>query len=103
VGAVYLTAAAVGRRRDRRARRWPVGRTACFLGGLAVLLVALDSGIGASADERLSAHMVEHMLIWLAVAPLLVSGAPMRLAFFALGPVGRRRLARALHSTRCGR
>jgi putative membrane protein len=98
IGVVYLAAAELGRRRDRRSRRWPLGRTACFLGGLAVLLVALDSGIGAGADEHLTAHTVEHLLIWLAVAPLLVAGAPIRLALFATGPVGRRRLARALHS-----
>jgi putative membrane protein len=98
IGVVYLAAAEVGHRRDRRSRRWPLGRTACFLGGLAVLLIALDSGIGAGADEHLSDHMVEHMLIWLAVAPLLVAGAPIRLALFALGPVGRRRLGGALHS-----
>ncbi|MBS1883432.1 MAG: cytochrome c oxidase assembly protein [Actinobacteria bacterium] len=98
VGVAYLAAAWLGRRRDRRGRHWPRGRSACFLGGLAVLVVALDSGIGAGADEHLSAHIVEHMLIWLVVAPLLVAGAPIRLALFALGPVGRRRLAGALHS-----
>jgi cytochrome c oxidase assembly factor CtaG len=98
LGVVYLLAAEIGRRRDRRGRRWPLARTACFLGGLAVLLVAVDSGIGAEADEHLSAHMVEHMLIWLAAAPLLVAGAPMRLALFALGRRGRRRLSTALHS-----
>jgi cytochrome c oxidase assembly factor CtaG len=97
-GIVYLAAAEVGRRRDRRSRRWPLARTACFLGGLAVVLVAVDSGIGAEADEHLSAHMVEHMLIWLAAAPLLVAGAPVRLALFALGRRGRRRLSAALHS-----
>src|SRR6201996_3568220 len=93
---VYLAAAEVGRRRDRRHRRWPAGRTAYFIGGLLVLLVATDSGIGAGADEHLSAHMVEHMLIWLVVAPLLCAGAPVRLALFAAGPTGRRRIARAL-------
>ena len=82
-GVVYLAAAELGRRRDRRSRRWPLGRTACFLGGLAVLLVALDSAIGAGADEHLTDHLVEHMLIWLVVAPLLVAGAPIRLALFA--------------------
>ena len=97
-GIVYLAAAEVGRRRDRRSRQWPAGRSACFLGGLAMLLVALDSGIGAGADEHLSLHMVEHMLIWLVVAPLLVAGAPVRLALFASGTAGRRRLAGALHS-----
>ncbi|HTT93574.1 MAG TPA: cytochrome c oxidase assembly protein [Solirubrobacterales bacterium] len=98
VGVVYVAAAEAGRRRDRRRRRWPPRRTACFLAGLAVLVVALDSGIGAGADERLTDHMVEHMLIWLAVAPLLVAGAPVRLALFATGARGRRRLGRALHS-----
>jgi len=99
VGVVYLGAAEVGRRRDRRSRRWPPKRTACFLAGLAVLLIALDSGIGAGADEHLADHMVEHMLIWLVVAPLLVAGAPVRLALFALGTTGRRRLGHALHSS----
>jgi cytochrome c oxidase assembly factor CtaG len=98
LGVAYLAAAEVGRRRDRRSRRWPPGRTVCFLSGLALLLIALDSGIGAGADEHLSDHMVEHLLIWLAVAPLLVAGAPIRLALFALGSVGRQRLARMLHS-----
>jgi cytochrome c oxidase assembly factor CtaG len=97
-GGAYLVAAAVGRRRDRRSRRWPIGRSACFIGGLAALLVGLDSGIGAGADEHLTDHMVEHMLIWLVIAPLLVAGAPIRLALFATGTIGRRRLARALHS-----
>jgi cytochrome c oxidase assembly factor CtaG len=97
-GVVYLAAAKVGRRRDRRRRRWPVGRSACFLGGLLVLLVATDSGIGAGADEHLTAHMAEHMLIWLVVAPLLCAGAPVRLALFATRTEGRRRIARALHS-----
>jgi cytochrome c oxidase assembly factor CtaG len=42
--------------------------------------------------------MVEHMVMWLVAAPLLAAGAPIRLAFFALGRGGRRRLARWLHS-----
>jgi putative membrane protein len=93
VGVAYLAAAEVGRRRDRRSRWWPAARTASFMAGLAVLIFAIDSGVGAEADSYLSAHMVEHMLIWLAAAPLLVAGAPLRLAFFALASPGRRRLA----------
>ena len=92
-GIAYLATGEIGRRRDRRSRRWPLRRTGCFLAGLTVLLVALDSGIGAAADAHLSAHMVEHMLIW-----LLAAGAPARLAFFASGRPGRRRLGRALTS-----
>jgi len=94
----YVGAAATGRRRDRRGRRWPIRRTAAFLAGLAVLVVDLYSGIGTEADARLSVHMVEHMVMWVVVAPLLAAGAPVRLAFFALPSDGRRRLARWLHS-----
>jgi cytochrome c oxidase assembly factor CtaG len=97
LAAAYLAAAANGGRRDRRGRRWPIRRTAAFLGGLAVLVVDLYSGIGSEADTRLSVHMVEHMVMWVVVAPLLAAGAPMRLAFFALPGGGRRRLARWLH------
>jgi putative membrane protein len=98
VGAGYLAAAARGCRRDRRHRRWSRTRSALFLGGLVVLVVDLYSGIGAVADVRLSVHMVEHMVMWVVVAPLLAAGAPVRLAFFALGRGGRRRLARWLRS-----
>jgi cytochrome c oxidase assembly factor CtaG len=98
VGVVYVDSAARGRRRDRRGRRWPRGRTACFLAGLAVLVVDLYSGIGTEADTRLSAHMLEHMVLWVVVAPLLVAGAPVRLALYSLPRNGRRRLARCLHS-----
>jgi putative membrane protein len=98
LGLVYVAAARHGERRDRRRRPWPVRRTSCFLGGLALLAVDLYSGIGSAADEQLSAHMVEHMVMWVMVAPLLAAGAPVRLALFSLGRTGRGRLARALHS-----
>jgi putative membrane protein len=97
-GTLYLIAAARGNSRDRRSRRWPRGRSLCFMAGLAVLVVDLYSGIGAQADARLSAHMLEHMVIWVIVAPLLAAGAPVRLAFYSLPRCGRRTLARWLHS-----
>jgi cytochrome c oxidase assembly factor CtaG len=84
VGALYLMAAAHGRRLDRRRRRWPRTRTVCFLSGLAVLVLDLYSGIGSEADVRLSVHMVEHMVMWVVVAPLLTAGAPVRLALYSL-------------------
>lgn len=98
VGALYLGAAEQGRRRDRRGRRWPHHRTACFLSGLAVLAVDLYSGVGTTADVRLSVHMVEHTVMWVVVAPLLVAGAPIRLALYSLSRSGRRRLGRFLHT-----
>src|SRR5581483_4341947 len=98
MGVLYVQAAARGRRLDRRGRPWPRGKTLCFLSGLAVLVVDLYSGIGTQADARLSAHMVEHMVMWVVVAPLLTAGAPIRLALYALPPAGRRRLGRWLHA-----
>jgi putative membrane protein len=98
IGAAYLLAAASGRRRDRRHRTWPWTRSAFFVAGLVVLVVDLYSGIGTEADVRLSVHMLEHMVMWVVVAPLLAAGAPVRLAFFALPREGRRRLARVLRS-----
>jgi putative membrane protein len=98
VAGVYLAAADHGSRRDRRGRTWPRRRSACFIAGLALLVIDLYSGIGTEADLRLSTHMVEHMVMWVLVAPLLAAGAPVRLAFFSLPRAGRRVLARWLHS-----
>jgi cytochrome c oxidase assembly factor CtaG len=98
IGALYLVAAGAGRRRDRRGRSWPRGRTACFLAGLAILVLDLYSGVGSLADTWLSVHMVEHMVMWVLVAPLLAAGAPVRLALYSLPRAGRFRLARWLRS-----
>jgi putative membrane protein len=98
IGIIYLAAVRRGNRRDRRRRRWPQRRTACFLTGLAVLAVDLYSGIGSEADVRLSVHMLEHMIMWIVVAPLLAGGAPVRLALYALSRRGRRALGRCLRS-----
>jgi putative membrane protein len=75
----------------RRARGWPAVRGAAFAAGVLALGVALL----APLDDRLSAHMAQHLLLGL-VAPLaLAAGAPVRLAL--RGP-GRRQLARVLHA-----
>jgi len=97
-GFLYLLAANIGTRRDRRHRRWPRERTICCLAGLTALTVDLYSGIGTEADTRLSVHMLEHMVMWVVVAPLLAAGAPLRLALFALPRDDRRALARCLHA-----
>ncbi len=62
----YLVAAA-------RVSRWPWWRPVSFLGGVACVVVALQSGIGAFDDRLLSDHMVQHLLL-LEVAPLLLLG-----------------------------
>lgn len=85
-------------RAARRTRGWPRGRSWCFGGGLVAVLVAL-SGPPAVYDGALfSVHMVQHLLLTLAGAPLLVFGAPVTLALRAGTPTWRRRLSCVLHS-----
>ena len=98
VAALYLAAAWRGNRRRPPARHWPRGHTICFLAGLAIAAVDLCSGIGTEADTRLSAHMLEHMILWTIVAPLIAASAPVRLAFRSLPRGGRRALAQCVHS-----
>lgn len=59
-------------------RPWPWWRTAAFLAGLSALLVALVSQVDALATELFSVHMVQHMLLTVVAAPLLLVGAPIR-------------------------
>jgi cytochrome c oxidase assembly factor CtaG len=67
-------------------------RTAWFLAGAAVLLLALDSPLDGLGDRYLfSAHMLQHMLLVLVVPPLLILGTPPEWARTALRvPVFRR-------------
>lgn len=85
-------------RTGRRGRRWPVARSVAFAGGLAGVLVALLSGLDARADEQLSTHMLQHLLLTSIAAPLLVAGAPLSLALQATRGATRRALADAIRS-----
>jgi putative membrane protein len=59
-------------------RPWPWWRPAAFLAGLSALLLALASEVDALATELFSVHMVQHMLLTVVAAPLLLVGAPIR-------------------------
>jgi cytochrome c oxidase assembly factor CtaG len=72
---VYLRGWLVLRCRD--SRRWHGGRLAAFLGGLAVIYLALASPIEPFADLLLQVHMVQHLLLMMAAPPLLWLGAPL--------------------------
>jgi cytochrome c oxidase assembly factor CtaG len=80
----------------RSRRRWPVWRLVSFTSGLLVLLLALTTGIDQYADELLSIHVVEHLLLILAAPALILWGAPVRLALSACPPAGRHAIARLL-------
>jgi putative membrane protein len=59
--------------RGRVVRRWQVG---AFAAGWLALAVALVSPVEALAGTLLTAHMIQHLLLTLVGAPLLVLGAP---------------------------
>ena len=86
-GVLYVA----GVRRVRRPDRTLTNRAACFLGGLVVLWLALQSPIDVDADTRLSVHMVQHLLLTMVAAPLLVLGGPVILALRAATPAFRHR------------
>jgi cytochrome c oxidase assembly factor CtaG len=91
-GGAYLAGA------RRAAPRWPHRRTAAFLAGLAVLVLASQSGIDGWSERLLSVHMLQHLLIIAPAALLLVTGAPVTLALRALPRGGRDGLVRLLHA-----
>ncbi|MDX1520227.1 MAG: cytochrome c oxidase assembly protein, partial [Anaerolineae bacterium] len=58
----------------RGVRRW---QPVAFMLGLAALFVAFISPLEALATALFSAHMIQHLLLILVAAPLLVAGAPL--------------------------
>jgi putative membrane protein len=66
----------------------------CFVAGWGVLAAALASPLHALGTELLAAHMVQHELVMVAAAPLLVLGRPIVPWLFALPAAWRRRLGR---------
>ncbi len=60
--------------------RWSAKRSAAFLGGAFVVLVAVDSAVGLYDDVLFADHMGQHLLLVMVAAPLLAMGAPIELA-----------------------
>jgi len=71
VAALYLRRCRTLRDTPRAVPGW---RQACFLGGLALIAVALTSPLGHVAEELFAAHMAEHLLMADLAALLLVLG-----------------------------
>jgi cytochrome c oxidase assembly factor CtaG len=69
-GVLYLWG---GSRNTRNAGRW---RAAAFWAGLAVILLALDTPLESLARQLFWAHMIQHLLLIMVAAPLLVVSAP---------------------------
>lgn len=76
----------------RGALRW---RAAAFWASLATIVLALDSTIDDQADRLFWVHMVQHVLLMMVAAPLLVLAAPWTPTWKGLPLRARRRLAAA--------
>ena len=69
--------------RRHPARPWPWWRTGMFLGGLAVVVLATESGIGAYDDVLVWDHMIQHLLLIMVAPAMLVVGQPVTLLLHA--------------------
>jgi cytochrome c oxidase assembly factor CtaG len=75
--ALYLWGVRNVRRSSRPA--WPWWVTASFLSGLATVAIAIVGPFGVYDDTFFWAHMVQHMLLMMVGAPLIILGAPVLL------------------------
>jgi putative membrane protein len=69
-----------------------------FAGGWATLFVALVTPLDALGDESFAAHMLQHELLMVVAAPLLVTARPLEAWTWALPPAWRHALGNALHA-----
>lgn len=78
-----LASALVYLRWARRTPVWPLRRTLAWLLGLAIVVAALLSPLGAAAGRTFTAHTVAHLLVVVVAPPFLLAGAPVALALHA--------------------
>lgn len=71
-------------------------RRAAFVAGLLALAASLSPWVDSLSDRSLSAHMLQHLVLTMVAAPLLVLGAPVEALLRALPAPAGRRLVRAL-------
>lgn len=77
-------------------RRWPTRRRVAAAAAVGGMVVATQSGIGRYDTERLTIHMIQHLLLGMAVPFAIVLSAPMTLALQAGSPGARHLVRRAL-------
>lgn len=82
-----------------RGDRWPIARTAAFVGaGLGSIASVTVTGIGTYDTTLLSVHMVQHMVLSMIAPIFLALGAPVTLALRTLIGAPRRWLLALVHS-----
>ncbi len=72
------------------------GAAWCYAAGWIALGLALLSPLDATGERLFSAHMVQHEILMLVAAPLLVIGRPLATWSWALSPASRARIGRAV-------
>ena len=72
----------------------------CFYAGLLIIVLALVSPLDALSDVLFSAHMVEHELLMIVAAPLLVRGRPLGCWIWAIPEQWRRHVGTFFHRPR---
>ena len=87
-------------RRGARQRRLEI---AAFWSGLAVMFAAVLPPLDHLAVERFSAHMLQHELLMLVGAPLMVAGRPMSVWLWGLPERMRFAVGHTLQDTRAAR
>ncbi len=70
----------------RRGDAWPPARTALWLAGCAVIIIATSSGLARYGPVLFAVHMVQHLLLMMVAPIMLVLAGPITLALRALAP-----------------
>ena len=86
------------RRLAARGRKWSPWRTASFLGGVLVVVVAVNSGVAGYSKSVFYVGAVQHVLLMNAAPVLFALGGPMMLWLQASGRNLQSFLIRVLHS-----
>ena len=95
LAAWYLWSA---RRLARRGRRWSRRRAASFVGGLLLVVVAVQFGLASYDDSVFAMHVIQHLLLMNFAPILLALGAPVTLALQASSRRTQELLLEVLHS-----
>jgi len=82
---------------DHVVRRW--WQAACFGGGSLAILVALESPVDTLSQDLFAVHMVQHLLLIVVAAPLVVLSAPVAPVLWAMPEASRRTVARWWRTT----
>ena len=85
------------RRLARRGRSWWRWRSASFVSGLVLVMVAVQSGLASYDDSVFTMHVVQHLLLMNLAPILLALGAPMTLALQASSRGTQQRLLKVVH------